>query len=261
MTENNNLSERAKSFKRGLALISEDNVRNFCIELLNNADDYFFTEPASSSGKYHPLYALGDGGLMRHSIAVAIFIRHILDCDMFQDGENKFTEHEKSLLVCGAIVHDIKKYGKVNSGHTVKEHPELAAEYIMESDYKKFGLTEEDAKFMASAVSAHMGQWGKTKPQTNAQKILHIADYLASRKDLSLDFDNIQTPRFETTKVKPSINENTNPGEYIITFGKHRDKTISQIAKIDMPYLQWISEKFANPEHEAVIMTKKYLNK
>ena len=40
------------------------------IELLPN---YFFEVPASSTGKYHPEFALGDGGLIRHTkVAVRI---------------------------------------------------------------------------------------------------------------------------------------------------------------------------------------------
>ena len=36
------------------------------IELL---PDYFFEVPASSTGKYHPKFASGDGGLVRHTKA------------------------------------------------------------------------------------------------------------------------------------------------------------------------------------------------
>ena len=40
-----------------------DNLK-IMIELL---PDYFFNVPASSTGKYHPEFSLGDGGLVRHT--------------------------------------------------------------------------------------------------------------------------------------------------------------------------------------------------
>ena len=58
----------------------------------------------------------------------------------------------------------------------------------------KFGLNYEDAQFMASAIISHMGQWNTSwrekgilpLPLTPAQKVLHLADYLASRKDINI---------------------------------------------------------------------------
>ena len=50
-----------------------DNIKKM-IELL---PDYFFEIPASSTGKYHPSFALGEGGLVRHTKA-AVRIGHEL---------------------------------------------------------------------------------------------------------------------------------------------------------------------------------------
>lgn len=40
-------------------------------------------------------------------------------------------EYHQDLLYLSAIAHDIKKYGETtNTGHTVKNHPELASKFI-----------------------------------------------------------------------------------------------------------------------------------
>ena len=58
-------------------------------------------------------------------------------------------------------------------------------------------LAEEQLDFLCGCIASHMGQWStdyKTgreilpKPKTAAQKYVHMADYLASRKFLIFDF-------------------------------------------------------------------------
>lgn len=61
--------EKQETFKKELSLIKNENIRNFVKEFLNTVPDYFFTVAASSTGKYHPNYALGEGGLVRHTKA------------------------------------------------------------------------------------------------------------------------------------------------------------------------------------------------
>ena len=51
-----------------------EDIKQFCKVLVDNLPLYWWEVPASSTGKYHPSYALGDGGLMRHSISVVRFL-------------------------------------------------------------------------------------------------------------------------------------------------------------------------------------------
>ena len=60
-------------FNNELELIKNDRLRKSCEVLLNELPDYFYEIPASSTGKYHPKFALGEGGLVRHTkVAVRI---------------------------------------------------------------------------------------------------------------------------------------------------------------------------------------------
>ena len=67
-------------FDKELSYIKDENIRKSLIELLKILPDYWYEVPASSTGKYHPEYALGDGGLLRHSKA-AMRIGYELLCD------------------------------------------------------------------------------------------------------------------------------------------------------------------------------------
>ena len=240
--------ERIKLFDQALSLIKDNNIKLFCEELLGNADDYFFHEAASSTGKYHPTYALGEGGLARHSIAAALFLNNMFETNCYD-----FSDKQKDMLICAAIVHDIKKYGRVAGRYTVKDHPEIAAEYVMES-YNGF-IDESDAKYIADAIKTHMGQWGTEKPSTDAQKVLHIADYLASRKHIEIKFDHPEVVGINESKDTKA--ELEDPGEYVFTFGKYNGKKVKEI---DPSYLRFIIRSFDNREHPAVVNSEKYLN-
>ena len=45
--------------------------------------EYFFEVAASSTGKYHPVYALGVGGLVRHTIAAVEIANEMYRMDMY----------------------------------------------------------------------------------------------------------------------------------------------------------------------------------
>ena len=58
-----------KEFEMELSYINDKKIKEALLKVIKLLPDYWFTIPASSTGKYHPEYALGDGGLLRHSKA------------------------------------------------------------------------------------------------------------------------------------------------------------------------------------------------
>jgi len=70
--------EKVEHFKNELEYIKDPKIREFTEKAIEDMPDYFFEATSSSSGKYHPSYALGNGGLLRHTraavrIAVELF--------------------------------------------------------------------------------------------------------------------------------------------------------------------------------------------
>ena len=86
--------------------IHVDDIKEFGLKLLEDVPEYFFIVPASSSGKYHPKIYLGDGGLVRYSIAVKRMLGHILEVN-----PENLTDRQKNLLELGALFHDCMKSG------------------------------------------------------------------------------------------------------------------------------------------------------
>jgi len=178
-----------------LELIKDENLADSLLAILDILPKYWFTEAASSTGKYHPEYALGEGGLLRHSKAAMRIGYELLMDPCIGD---KYTDREKDLMLMSLLVHDGLKLGLPKEKYTRFDHPILMADFIMKNR-KDLNLSEEDAKFMGDVIRTHMGPWitdynGNEvleKPKTKYQTFVHMCDYLASRKCLLVPFDDI----------------------------------------------------------------------
>ncbi|HHU54789.1 MAG TPA: hypothetical protein GXZ63_03110 [Mollicutes bacterium] len=186
---------KIECFKTELNYIKDKRLKESAKKLINMLPDYFFTIPASSTGKYHPKYALGQGGLLRHT-KVAVRIAHELLNNNNSIG-NDFQDIEKDIIIISLIIHDGLKSGITESKYTVFEHPLLISKLVFDN-YKELNLTLDEAKLMTSILESHMGEWTKNfkgkevlpKPLTKYQKFGHMCDYLASRKFINVDFIN-----------------------------------------------------------------------
>ena len=180
-------------FDKEISYIKDNQIKSAMVKLLNILPEYWFEVPASSTGKYHPEYALGDGGLLRHSKATMRIGYELLSDPSI--GE-KYTDHEKDLMLVSLLVHDGLKSGNPKEKYTRFDHPILMANYILEK-HEEIGISKEDATFCADVIKTHMGYWTTDydgnevleKPKTKYQNFVHMCDYLASRKCILVPFD------------------------------------------------------------------------
>ena len=264
-------NDRLKLFANEIGDIKDTKLKTLATELIANADDYFFTVAASSSGKYHPQFDLGVGGLVRHTRCVAFFAKSLAESYCFSD-------NDKDALIVAAIAHDIKKQGDGKGSHTVWEHPTLASNYIFDIvESNKIDVPKKTVKMIANAVHSHMGKWGNypefTKgneplpmPSNEFEKALQAADYMASRKEL-LGFDFRPTEKVEMQVIEEQINKNYETlslvelESYEMPFGKHKGKTLKEIKHSGNGYLDWIvnAVDFNNKDTQNIV--KAYFNK
>ena len=184
----------SKIFERELTYIEDDAVRKFTETALDNLPQYFFEVAASSTGKYHPMFSTGDGGLVRHTKVAAKIAYDLLTNETTG---SSFKQEEKDLMIFAILIHDGLKLGLEEEKYTKSDHPLLVCEYLKE---KKSELTLKDSEinFICNAVSSHMGQWNTDydgnevlpKPANKYQRFVHMADYLSSRKYLDVKFEN-----------------------------------------------------------------------
>ena len=186
--------EKKDYFKKELGYIKNKNIKESCEVMINLLPDYFFTIPASSTGKYHPKFTLGDGGLVRHVKAAVLLAKDLLDNPTIGD---KYTSDEKDLMIMTLILHDGLKSGLTHNRYTQVDHPTLIKNYILDNK-DKLKLRDSELIFVAKALESHMGPWNTDyngneilpKPKTKYESFVHMCDYLASRKYLNIEFDN-----------------------------------------------------------------------
>ncbi len=203
------LEEKIKALENEIKMINSPAVRRFVTQALENADPGFWTVPSSSSGKYHPPEDQGEGGLIRHVKKTVVVCREYARMMNFEAWES-------NCAIAASLLHDIKKNwnGSEWTDQTDYRHGMFGAGWL-----KQFWLYDATRKkVILDAVRYHMGQWCTTlgyekmkavyskdksfmlsaeefaaeiKERTRSlqpnkvEYAVQIADYFASRKDIS----------------------------------------------------------------------------
>lgn len=199
--------EKKEVFRVELGYIQDDDVRESLEVMIEKIPDYFFTIAASSTGKYHPAFALGDGGLVRHTKVAVRMAQELF-------GIYKFLPKVKDLIIMALVLHDSVKKGEIETKYTLHDHPLLAAEFVKKNS-SELKLSEEEITFVCDCISSHMGRFNTSEysevilplPQTPEQKFVHMCDYLASRKVINIMFDENNN----IVEEKPGMTLNLKP--------------------------------------------------
>lgn len=250
--------ERLKFIQPILDTFENEDIKEFAVVLLSDLPDYIWHVGASSTGKYHPAYSLGEMGLMRHQVAVVRFLNFFLELEQYN---SKLTSRERDLIRLSGLVHDGRKSGSQDdyekSKYTRFNHPILMADVVRSFDGQY--LAHDEIEMIADTISKHMGQWNEDKktgvelpkPNNKFARMVHVADYLASRKCLTMDFSD-----YATVQEPVKFDEN-----YILTFGKHSGKRLIDVYKHAPDYVAWMEENIRKPDVLNMIKAmKEHLN-
>ena len=176
--------EKHNYFAREIDLIqSEDYRMMMCYYFDEYVPDYFFNVGASSSGKYHPVFSQGEGGLVRHTKAVVMFAEELLRMSSYA----YMTDEYKDYVIMACLAHDTCKYGITEyNKDEYKSHARNAALNFgcAWAEYMNYSCPE----FLLHAIISHMGQWSEKedKPFTSIDRCVHMADYIASRSFIDI---------------------------------------------------------------------------
>lgn len=180
------------SYGVSFSIIKNEHLRNAVLKyFVDTVPNYFWHVQASSTGKYHPQYALGEEGLLRHTCAAVRIAVAIINLDQYN---GIFDDVDKDNIIVALMLHDTFKHGEEKDGkynpYSIHEHPLLAAEKVSER------LDDEHKYVIANCIASHMGEWTESnrssyvlpKPKTLEEQMVHLCDYLASRKFLEFKF-------------------------------------------------------------------------
>lgn len=199
--------DKLKIFSDELKYIVNPKIKKLAEKIISNIPDYFFDVAASSTGKYHPTYALGSGGLVRHTKAAVGIAADLLK---LEHNSQMFNSDERDCIIAALICHDGWKHGDEKSQYVISAHPVVAADHVLEfadDSEKSF------AKVIADNIRSHMGEWNTDyrskeeimpKPSTPMEMFVHECDYLASRKYLIYEFDSSYNPNDYIVKEEVS---------------------------------------------------------
>lgn len=238
------MEKKKEILKEYFNSIQDENVKKFMEQCIETIPEYWFSVPASSTGKYHPNFALGSGGLMRHTIALLRFFDRLVRNTMYG---SPFTNREMDLLRVACLMHDSRKSGSdedfAKSKYTKFDHPMLAANVVrsIETEY----ITDEEKEIIANAIESHMGQWnidtyGKSGielplPTNKYQKIVHLVDYLAASKGIEVLFEGYIPEK----TVNESVNTNATVDTYVFPFGKYKGMKLTEVKEQYPDYIEW----------------------
>ena len=168
-------------FEREILNIESEDLRDFVRYFFDErVGAWFWESGASSSGKYHPKFSQGEGGLVRHTRAVAMVCEELLRMSSYAYMNAEYKDFAR--VAC--LLHDTFKYGDgdTENKECYTQHGKLAADAVA-SAWQTF-FNAPCSAFLYHAILSHMGQWVENKedrPFTNLDRLVHLADYIASR--------------------------------------------------------------------------------
>ena len=188
------IKEKENTFLKEYSYIKDEKLKEDIKYLVGELPDYFFEIAASSTGKFHPKYTLGEGGLIRHTKAAVRIAYELLSNPLIG---GKYNDHEKDLIIMSLILHDGLKLGRERGKWTKVEHPLLACDFIKDN-IDNLNMSDSDIEFMCEVISSHMGIWNKDFdgnevlpiPKNKYQNFVHMCDFLASRKAILFEFND-----------------------------------------------------------------------
>ena len=173
-----------ESFSAGFAKV----LRGF----LATVPDAFFEAPASSSAQYHPDWAQGDGGLMRHSLAAFWWCNELTRLVVL--GDARMEEGARA----AALLHDCFKGWRLGDdgieswGATRSDHGEVCGQRLL-AYYEMVVVSEKRdtvvsllVHYAAVGMKEHMVQWGSPPlvypARSTLVQLVAMSDYVASRR-------------------------------------------------------------------------------
>lgn len=172
-------------FASQISAIKNPAIKTLVLTVLQKIPQRFYTEPASSSGKYHSPMECGRCGLVYHTKMLVKWASEFLNLEMYDELRPLQDE-----IYAACLLHDCIKFGFDDGNKwTVYDHPNLAADFVMKEALALGNVGKDSINRICGGIRSHSGQWNcdnygnelMPKPSTNFERFIHLCDYCASR--------------------------------------------------------------------------------
>lgn len=166
-----------------LQRLTDLRFRDYALACMKDFPKYFWTAPASGTGKYHPEDENTEGGLVLHTRRVMRLCDHL---SML----HALNYIERDILLVAALLHDSYAKGlNINTKNTTTDpfHPLYVPQRFPFMGFSDKYIDEKEYDEIMLAVVSHSGRYSVTKSLNSDKKIpkiLQVADYISSRKDV-----------------------------------------------------------------------------
>lgn len=229
--------DKNKIFKNYIETFETKEIKNYCIDMINESPEYIWRIPSSTSFKYHNRTQCQPGGQLYHILMACEIMNYILGLKYIK--EKIYQPKKRDCLRTAILLHDMQK---TNGGqYTVHEHPIIAQKWIEETSVEH-DIDIKLKQYIGRLVASHSGEWITSNKssivlpeiENDEQFLIHLCDYLGSRNNIDMIYSD---------EIVNTINENQalpNVEEYKLTFGKHSGKTLLEIKNEDSSYISWM---------------------
>jgi hypothetical protein len=174
-----------ETFDYELSKFTDGGIKRFVQNCLEDFPDYFWTAPASGTGKFHDEEENGEGGLVVHTKRV---LKVVDELGLFY----ALNYWEMDILYAASILHDSWSKGLMSdTDRTATDvfHPLYVQHRFPYLGYAAKYTDERTYDEIMLCVSSHSARWSVAK-QLNVDKklpnIFKLADYIASRKSIKV---------------------------------------------------------------------------
>lgn len=231
--------KKSDVFNKFLETFETDEMRDYCRDMIEEAPNYLWQIPSSTSYKYHNKTQCQPGGQLYHILMACEIMNYILSLEYVKNKWDK--PKQRDCFRASICLHDAAKCGfsEAEPLFTVHEHPVWCAEWI-ERTKVEHDIDDKVKKYIGRLVASHSGEWISSrrsntilpKPENDEQFLIHLCDYLASRSNIDMIYDKEIMDAINSFQKVPSVDE------YKIQFGKYSGKFLSEIP---IDYIRWLS--------------------
>ena len=231
--------KKSDVFNKFLETFETDEMRDYCRDMLEKCPNYIWRIPSSTSYKYHNKTQCQPGGQLYHILMACEIMNYILGLKYIK--EKWCNPKQRDCFRVAICLHDSTKCG-LNENEplfTQHEHPIWCSDWIKKTEVDH-DIDDKLKKYIGRLVASHSGEWTfshKTpivlpEVENDEQFLIHLCDYLSSRSNIDMIYDEETIDTISSFQERPSIDT------YKMPFGKHSGKLLSEIP---IEYLQWLS--------------------
>lgn len=168
--------------------VKDEGIKKFTLACIDDFPNYFWSAPASGSGKYHPPDERIEGGLYLHTKRVVKVVEDL-------SRMHELSYYERDVLISAALLHDSFCKGLDDTPENMMTDAYHALYPTQMFPYKGFSsgfLPERVWDDIMACVVSHMGRWSIVKWMDVDKKLCNIlktADYIASRSHIIVNLD------------------------------------------------------------------------